>query len=78
MGKIADFQKKVNNQTIQRNKPKLDTKGIKKLRLLKPGIEKEYGLTPSQKKYARNLRKTRNVPCYCNISWNTFSWSNCI
>ncbi len=66
MGKIVDMQHhqtEMNSNYVKKNNPKLDTKGIKnfynKLRLAyKPGIEKEYNLTRSQKKFARTVRKT--------------------
>lgn len=63
MGKIIQLQDRINNKTSQKkSKPELDTNGIKnfynKLRLAyRPGIENEYNLTSSQKKFARNIRK---------------------
>lgn len=57
MGKIVKMQNKINNRTVQKPKTKLDTTGIKTLRLAKLGIENEYSLTPRQKELAKSIRK---------------------
>ncbi len=49
MGKIGNMQDKY-------NKPRLNTKGLRKFKLLKPGIENEYPLTRMQRHYARIIR----------------------
>ncbi len=64
MGKISNMQQKQNkengvNLSYARNqsKPRFKIKGIKDIGLLyKPGIEKEYSLTSTQKKLIRSLR----------------------
>ncbi len=55
MGKIGNMQDKYNYFS---DKSRLNTKGIRKIKLLKPGIEKEYSLTRRQKHYARIIRGT--------------------